>query len=52
MDQETDMDKTMRQAGDTIADVAEKTTAGVGGVVQDLEILIRRYPWQIGRAHV
>ncbi len=48
----------LKQTGDAISDVAEKTTAaasrtpqslqqqGITGVLQDLEILIRRYPVQ------
>lgn len=58
MEPEVDMEQAVKQAGDRIADVAEKTVAaaarttqyvrqqGVGGVVEDLEILIRRYPLQ------
>lgn len=58
MEPEVDMEQAVKQAGDRIADVAEKTLAGaarttqyvrqqgVGRVVEDLEILIRRYPLQ------
>lgn len=53
---EAGMEQAVKQAGDSIAGVADKTVAaaartthgirqeGVGGVVEDLETLIRRYP--------
>ncbi len=58
MDVQKNMEQAVTQAGESIADMAGKTSAaakqatdyvqhqGVEGVVQDLEILIRRYPLQ------
>lgn len=55
---EAGMEQAVKQAGDSIAGVADKTVAaaaraardirqeGIGGVVDDLGILIRRYPLQ------
>ncbi|MBS0170712.1 MAG: hypothetical protein JSR62_10195 [Nitrospira sp.] len=58
MDGQTGREQTMTQADESIAEMADKTAdaakrardyvqeQGIVGVVQDLEILIRRYPLQ------
>ena len=55
---DADIEQAVKQTGDRITDVADKTAAaaarttqyirqqGIGGVVEDLETLIRRYPLQ------
>lgn len=55
---DADIEQAVKQTGDRITDVADKTAAaaarttqhirqqGLGGVVEDIEILIRRYPLQ------